>query len=134
MNPLYATALFKAAPPPIGWPPVFSILTACNPLGQTMSAAENQEHDARLRLWIQKRRYWHWRVIGGSADFRHAEQGFAIVLPLLKVLAAGREFHQEAIFHVENDDLSILACRGDARQKLGSWRARIVHGTGSMNI
>ena len=128
VNPLYATALFQTAPPPCGWPRAFAIITACNPRGQTEDTAQNVEHDARLAERLQTLRCWRWRVIGGSPDFHHAEPGFAVELPLPDALAVGCEFEQEAIFWIEDDELSVIAAEGEARQKLGSWRERLARG------
>ena len=128
MNPLYATSLFQATSPPSGWPRAFAILTACNPSGQTEDAAQNAEHDARLLAQIEAWRCWHWRVIGGSPDFHHAEPGFAVELALSDALTAGRELEQEAIFWIENDELSVIACQGEARLKLGCWLDRLARG------
>lgn len=128
VNPLYATALFQSALPPCGWPRAFAIVTACNPCGKTEDPAQNVEHDACLAARLQTLRCWHWRVIGGSPDFRHAEPGFAVELPLLDALAVGRGFEQEAIFWIEDDELSVIAADGEARQKLGSWRERLARG------
>ena len=105
MNPLYATALFQTTTPPSDWPRAFAILTACNPRGQTEEMGRNAEHDGRLLVQLQTLRCWHWRVIGGSPDFQHAEPGFAVALPLDDALAIGRTFEQEAIFWIEKDEL-----------------------------
>lgn len=128
VNLLYATALFQSAPPPCGWPRAFAIITACNPCGKTKDTAQNAEHDACLAARLRTLRCWHWRVIGGSPDFRHAEPDFAVGLPLLDALAVGRWFEQEAIFWIEDDELSVIAAAGEARQKLGSWRDRLARG------
>ena len=128
MNPLYSTALFQAAPPPGGWPRAFAILTAWNPRGRSAAVAQNRQSDARLAARLRELGCWHWRVTGGSPDFRHAEPGFAAALPLLAALALGCEFEQEAIFWIENDELSVIACQGDRREELGSWRTRLARG------
>ena len=128
MNPLYATALFQAASPPDGWPQVFAIITACNPCGHTADDRLNRKLDARLLAKLKEQGCWFSRVIGGSPDFFHAEPGFAVVLTLFTALKVGDDFAQEAIFWVEDDELSVIACRGNAQQKLGSWRERLARG------
>lgn len=107
---------------------MFAILTACNPRGQTEEFGRNAEHDGRLLVQLQTLGCWHWRVIGGSPDFQHAEPGFAVALPLDDALAIGRNFEQEAIFWIEKDELNVISCRGEAEQKLGSWRERLMRG------
>jgi len=128
MNPLYATALFQAAPPHGGWPTTFAIITACDPRGQPTDDQLNIGLDAELEGRLQTLECWHWRVTGGSPDFSHAEPGFAIELPLIDAVELGRNFDQIAVFWIEGDELSVIYCDDGARQKIGSWRERHARG------
>ena len=86
------------------------------------------EYDARLATQLQALGCWHWRVVGGSPNFCHSEPGFVVELPLLDALAIGRAFEQEAVFWIESDELSVMACQDDAAERLGSWTARLARG------
>lgn len=129
MNPNYATTHFRAEPFS-DWPRSFAIITACNPYHperHTGSDDENTHLDALLEAHLRELEYRHWRVIGGSPDFVHAEPGFAVEVSLPEGIELGRKFNQEAIFWIEGDDLYLVACQGSERQPLGSWRERLSH-------
>ena len=128
MNPFYATTLFQAEEPASGWPHAFAILTAHNRDGQTEDAGQNEKHDTGLIQQLEELQCWRWRIVGGSPDFRHAEPGWAIEVPLANALALGNLFKQEAIFWVDGDALSLVACDQTETQALGSWRDRLERG------
>jgi hypothetical protein len=103
----------------------FAIVTAYNPHGRIAALKFNEEADARLSSRLRDMKCRCWRITGRSADFSHAEPGFAAELPLSTALVLGREFKQEAIFWVEKDSLSVITCGDDDRIALGSFRKRI---------
>lgn len=101
--------MFHAEVPPEGWPTAFAIVTGCNPNGKDAGVAQNVQFDRRLSERLIAQRRWHWRVTGGSPDFEHSEPGYAMVLPFHAAIDMGREFKQEAIFWIEDDDLCVIS-------------------------
>lgn len=126
MDRKYECARFRATAPPDGWPPRFAILTACNPGGRVQGAAANAEAERRFVAELDRRRLWHWPILGGSPDFSHKEESYAIETDAATAVELGRQFAQEAIFWVEGDLLWLISCESDEREKIGAWRERIV--------
>jgi len=110
MNPAYATTRFSLESEPPPWPPAFAILTAHAPPGETWTGGENREADQRLRETLERLGVWMHRVVGHSPDRSHQERSWAVAISLEDALALGREFLQDAIFHVEHDMLSVIQC------------------------
>jgi Protein of unknown function (DUF3293) len=122
MNPEYENAYFRAVPPTHGWPRSFGVITACNPDGKIATDDENADATNQLRLELQSAKLEHFPVTGGSKDFIHTEPGFGVVFPSQEeALAWGRRYRQEAIFWVEDDQLSLVSCICQSAKILGSW-------------
>lgn len=125
MNPAYWTVRFRVQRPADGLPPVFGIVTAWNPEGGILDAASNETADRSLAARIDAAGWRRFRVTGGSPDFSHAEPGWGIAAPAggrEGVLALGREFHQVAIYWVEDGTVFLQSCGPDsAVHAIGLW-------------
>ena len=126
MNPEYENAYFRAVPPTNGWPRSFGVITACNPDGKIATDDENADATNQLRLELQSAKLEHFPVTGGSKDFTHAEPGFGVVFPSQEVaIAWGRRYRQEAIFWIQDDNLSLVSCKDSKIVNSGLWRDRL---------
>jgi hypothetical protein len=123
--PEYFDALFIPDEADVGWPAEFWVITACDPYSSGATgndAAATRALAERLKLLG----VWQTPVRGTSPDRRHTEASFAIAgLERAGVLALGREFLQNAVFHVVEDALSVVACADGKEAPAGSFRARI---------
>ena len=123
--PEYLDTVFHATPPEDGWPPLFFIITACNPFssgdrdGDDRSDSQLMEHLARLNLWRH-------RVVGASPDGRHREPGFAVSgIDRSAAAQLGALFLQKAIFEVDGDILRVVACGSHSVREAGHFRGRL---------
>lgn len=114
--PDYFQTRFRLAALPEAWPESFAIITAWATTGQRWSEAENAAADARLRRWLDERRWWRWRITGYSPHSGHAEPGWACPLPLDQACDLGVAFRQDAIYYVSGDELAVTRCAADRRQ------------------
>lgn len=113
------------------WPHEFVIISACATTGTRWSSERTAKADAALRATLAARGLWHVRITGFSPATEHAEPSWAIAMPFLDACDLGREFLQDAIYHVEGDALSVSHC--DERRgpmPVGRFRERVVVGAG----
>lgn len=109
-----------------GWPKEFVIITAYATTGESWTPAVNREADACLLAHVKQHSDWHWRITGYSPTSGHAEPGWAVELDFNAACDLGREFKQDAIYHVSGDVLSVSYC--DHRRALysvGTFRDRV---------
>jgi len=123
--PEYFDARFIPHDAAVAWPDEFWILTACDPY--STGATENDAAaNAQLEMRLGDLGAWQTPVRGTSPDRQHSEESFAIAgLERATVLALGREFLQNAVFHVVADRLSVVACEDGLEVPAGSFRAKI---------
>ena len=123
--PEYLEALFVVNDEDVQWPQEFWIITACNPYSLGNSRGDDAA-DTRLRKALSRMGCWKIRIKGISPDWKHGEKSFAFTgLDRSEVLEMGREFQQNAVFHVKGDVLSVVACDGSRVAVAGSFRERI---------
>jgi hypothetical protein len=123
--PEYLEALFVVKDEDVQWPREFWIITACNPYSLGDSSGDDAA-DTRLRIALSRMGCWKFRIKGISPDWKHGEKSFAFTgLDRSEVLEMGREFQQNAVFHVKGDVLSVVACDGSRVTVAGSFRERI---------
>lgn len=121
MNSAYSSTVFKCIPEMA--PKEFYIITVWNPMGGTSSYSDNFDRDKKIERRISANDCF--RIIGMSQDEQHAEPSWGVVCTEELALDIAAEFEQEAIFHVVNDQLSLVSVDGKFRQELGSWKDRI---------
>ena len=83
--------------------PRFGVITACNPLGQTVDARINEALSSQLRERLQQLCVRVVPCSAGAADGSHREASFAVVLPLRSLTDLAIEFRQSAVFWFEED-------------------------------
>ena len=100
---LYATTVFLC-PETVPYEQ-FAVVTACNPSGQILPENENKKLNILLKRQITQ--YDYIELVGASPDLLHQEASFAIHMPLSKAKQLAIEFHQNAIFWVQNNEVYI---------------------------
>ena len=110
MNPAYFETRFRTAEPIASWPAEFVVLSAFATTGETWASHENENADRRLASELVARGVWLHRVTGYSPTTGHSEPSWAAKLPLDEARAIGLRFHQDAIYHVQADQLSVTHC------------------------
>jgi hypothetical protein len=110
-HPAYFETVFTGAFAAGELPAAFAIITAYAPTGQIWSEEENRLADGRLKTRLAK---WPcWRITGQTPDGSHAEPGWAVGCDQAAALVIGKEFQQDAIYWVSQDDLIILDSAGN---------------------
>ncbi|MGC4017098.1 MAG: DUF3293 domain-containing protein [Luteolibacter sp.] len=75
--PEYFQTVFRAEPPPGGWPDSFAVVTAFNPRRNPQASAEENAHaDLELHRELAARGLQPFRVTGASPDLLHQEPGW----------------------------------------------------------
>ncbi|QSA18706.1 DUF3293 domain-containing protein [Vibrio furnissii] len=101
----------------------FAIITAWNPKSQRLSNNENCVNNQRLQ---QKLMNYDWsEVVVGDDHFDWFEESFAVVMPLDTALQLARDFDQNAIYYVMNDELMLHSCIDDEVTSLGSLQEKL---------
>jgi hypothetical protein len=99
------------------------VLTAHNPGGQVVPAAENAAAGARLAAELERRGLTWWPAAGGNPSWTHVEPGAALIGgDEADAVALGAEFGQEAIFVLTPAARRIVAC-ADSRVTATGWTA-----------
>lgn len=131
MHPAYFETRFRLPGAEPAWPAEFVIVSAYATTGQQWTDAENQAADRRLEAELASRGGWHCRVTGFSPATGHAEPSFAADISLSEARQLGARFHQDAIYHVAGDRLSVVHCQGPAELvAVGPFRERVHAGGG----
>ena len=97
------------------------VLTAHNPGGRIVPAAENDAAGTRLAAELERRGLTWWPASGGDPSWTHVEPGAALIGgDQADAAALGAEFGQEAIFVLTPADRRIVAC-ADQRVTATGW-------------
>lgn len=92
------------------------VVTAHDPLGRVRSDEANAEANGRLAGELAEAGLGFARAIGGSADGEISEESFLIWGATLDdVRRLGREFDQEAVFEITDDEVSAVSSYTDKR-------------------
>src|SRR5215210_1105435 len=102
-------ALTKAG---LGQP--FAIVTAFDPRGKNLSAAENEIRTKELETRLRSTGYRFVRVDCCSPDRSHCECGFAVVMRQEETLDLARELEQVAIFWFDGGRFWIVGALAEA--------------------
>jgi hypothetical protein len=92
------TAAALAALDQAGLGKPFAIMTAFDPRGENLPAAENERRSRELEQKLAKDRYRFTRVDCCSPDRSHCERSVAVVMPQQEAIDLARELEQVAIF------------------------------------
>jgi uncharacterized protein with GYD domain len=126
IHPAYFTTRFRVEPLPPSWPASFVIVTAYATTGEQWSEEENERADAILRRRLGELGVWIERITGFDPATGHAEPGWAVEIDLATGVSLGREYRQDAIFHVEGDRLAVVSCAEQGVASVGSFRERVL--------
>ncbi len=126
IRPEYLESVFWSEIRSETWPGAFAVLTAWNPHGEPAAPDENAIREKQLRSYCDEQGFMTWVIQGESPDGKYHESGVGVIVDLDTALVLGRMFEQEAIFWVENDELSVISCEGPERQEMGKWSERVV--------
>jgi hypothetical protein len=99
-----ALAQLRAA----GFEKPFAIITAFDPEGRNLSAAENEQRKRELDRRLSSAGYQFVHVDSCSADRSHCECSAAVTMPQQKALDLARELRQVAIFWFDGKRFWIL--------------------------
>jgi hypothetical protein len=124
MNHAYLDTVFDLEPQ-LNTPRSFVVITAYNPRGQFAPPSRNRHQDQTLRAVLEGRGGAPFRVTGRSVDGKHQEPGWGAVIDIQTGIEIGRMFKQEAIYYIDEDDLSLHSCDQVEVKHLGSWAARV---------
>ena len=143
MNPGYQSVHFRAELPLAGLPAAFGVVTACNPDGKTVNDKENLIATESLRSALLSEGYFFFPVMGGSADFSHAEPGFGVLFPSPEAAVEwGQKYQQEAIFWIIEGRVHLISCSDHQSIEIGAWndlaepdaRKPIFHHLGNLQL
>lgn len=126
MNPVYLETHFRVPNGVRRWPVKFVILSAFATTGETWTEDQNAAADHALDLELRARAKWQQRVVGYSPSSGHAEESWATDLPLDEARSLARQFKQDAIYVVDNDQLMVTDASPNAPLfQVGSFRSRL---------
>ena len=86
----------------------FAVLTAFDPRGQNLSAAENEARKRDLDQRLAASGYKFAQVDACSPDRSHCERSVAVIMPRKEVVDLARELEQVAIFWFDGKRFWIL--------------------------
>lgn len=116
---------------PLQWP-IFGI-SACNPFDRELSEGLNEQRTQRLALAVAKRATKHWIGKGKAFDDTYSEPTiFGEGLDYSTALGLGARFGQRAIFQIDAETVSVIACRTGA--SIRAWRRHWDDLTGPMIV
>jgi hypothetical protein len=121
MKAEFYTTIFQLIPACL--PESFYIVTAWNPFGETASLEDNLARDAQMESELQSRE--PFRVIGMSPDEKHGEPGWGFVASEVEALELAIKYEQDAIFHIGDNQLTLISADGTERAQLGLWSERV---------
>ncbi len=124
--PEYQQTRFRLHHAVTSWPATFVIVSAYATTGESWPAERNEQADAELGREIERLGGWHARLTGYSPETGHAEPSWAVQLHYESGLELGRRFDQDAIFVVDDLNLSLGYC-ADGRQSadIGPFLERV---------
>ena len=126
MHPAYFETHFRTHGHDAEWPPEFVIISAYATTGEQWPVERNVAADQELEAQLRKQSTWLRRVTGYSPITGHAEPSWAAVLPFDVACDLGARFHQDAIYHVADDVLSVSYCDGRRQLvRVGRFRERL---------
>lgn len=99
--------------------PVY-LVTAYNPLGEELAAADNEHRQGDLLRFLDEQRIAAVRSMGVSADETWSEPGFALLdASEAEALALARSFEQAAIYAWSERRLEVIGALHEGRASVG---------------
>ncbi|MCH1921238.1 DUF3293 domain-containing protein [Shewanella sp. A3A] len=98
--------LTQALTPPCS----FAIITAYNPLGQTLPASHNRLLDKQLQQDIIQSGCAYRAMVGASVDLQHQEKSWAIYLDQHDAYQLAHKYQQYAFYFVTEGVLHLVPC------------------------
>lgn len=126
MLPAYFETHFDAHGFTGPWPQEFVIISAYATTGENWLPVENEKADHQLERELERFNVWRHRITGFSPSTGHAEPGWAVELSFPEGCDLGKKFHQDAIYHVRDNHLSVSYC-DERRHKIpvAAFRERL---------
>ncbi len=79
-----------------------------------------------LRKELSTAGHWKLSLTAISTDWSHREKSFAVGgLSKKEALSLGKKYHQNAIFLVEKNQLSVISCESGKEEKVGDYHKRL---------
>ena len=128
MNNKYFETVFLKLEQTDEFPESFAIVTACNPMDQIFSQADNGKRNQNLLDILNSHGQYVGAIIGSSPDLTHQEPSLIMHASRSEALDLGIRFGQRAIFWVSKDLLEIIECASGESHPAGSFRKRIRKG------
>jgi hypothetical protein len=101
-------------------PDHFFIITAHNPFGEVAPDEKNDEKNALLLEAIQASKWSCFPITGQCED--HAEAGFGVVCSRAEAIALGKQFRQDAIYEICDDQVVLVDCQEtEVDEMVGTW-------------
>jgi hypothetical protein len=122
----YYTTHFILAVERTALPKGFAIVTAFNPMDHRYPPEENRAKDQALKGLLDHRMIESIRATGGSPDMSHAEPGWAISTSISTAVEIAREFHQRALWWIEDDELHLVDCASPEPIRIANFSDRIL--------
>ncbi len=129
-----AETIYLAPVPKTGWPEVFAIVTAHNPVRgdeeETPSEEENSRRAAQLRKRLVDDGHAPFPVTGASPDRTHQEAGDGFATEDLGYAARlARDFGQWGFFWVQQGRVFICIDDSGVGWDIGAWAEKLVKPT-----
>ena len=123
LNPLYYETWFVCGG---NDPAAFAIITAHNPNGQKVDAEENEQLNQRLVTRLEELAIGYFPVAAGSKDRSHVEASYGIITDLSTAISLCNQFDQDAIFWIEEGQLSIVDRHETTKNYVAGWNSRLI--------
>lgn len=127
----YADTVFRAFEPLGGWPSVFAVITAFNPVREegapVKTEEENEERAALLKARLTQDGYTTtFLVTGASPDLQHQEDGEGVATEDLGYVAQlAEEFGQWGFFWVQRGTVYICIDGSGTGWPIGIWSEKV---------
>ncbi|WP_273858536.1 DUF3293 domain-containing protein [Photobacterium sp. GSS17] len=117
----YQSIIFNLKQHPVY--PCFAILTAFNPRSIVLSKRENLDRNAQMVAELSTLVPELLPITCSGLDGQWQEPGFVVPLSLTKVRQLARQWEQNAIYWVEDNELFLVPVliEGQEIQRLGDW-------------
>lgn len=124
---LYQNTYFKCANRLV-FPDTFAIITACNPGGESETANINNQLNCDLLARLKQLEFKYQPLRAGNINFSHIEDSCIVECSFSQALALGRDFNQNAIFWIDNNQLSLVPCllKGVKQTAMGLFSERLI--------
>ncbi len=101
-------------------PDHFFIIPAHNPFGKVTSDETNDENNTLLLEAIEASK-WNSFPVTGQCE-KHAEAGYGIKCSRAEAIVLGKQFRQDAIYGICNDQVVLVDCQNiEADKVIGTW-------------